>query len=47
MSRGVKHVCPEVNRRSLQRDLRCMAEIGLLASEGATNKLVYRIKRLI
>lgn len=34
----------EVNRRSLQRDLKLMLDMGLLISEGATNKLVYRIK---
>ena len=37
-------LCPEVNRRTLQRDLKSMADIGLLVSEGATNKLVYRMK---
>jgi Fic family protein len=35
---------PKVNRRSLQRDLKSMVDIGLLVSEGATNKLVYRMK---
>lgn len=35
---------PEANRRSLQRDLKAMIELGLLVSEGATNKLVYRLK---
>lgn len=35
---------PEINRRSLQRDLKAMTEIGLLVTEGATNKLIYRIK---
>ena len=38
-------LCPEVNRRSLQRDLKSMADIGLLVSEGATNKLIYRMKK--
>jgi Fic family protein len=37
-------LCPEVNRRSLQRDLKTMVDIGLLASEGSTNRLVYRMK---
>jgi Fic family protein len=37
-------ICPEINRRSLQRDLRVMVETGLLVSEGLTNKLVYRLK---
>ena len=35
---------PEVNRRSLQRDLKAMVDMGLLVSEGSTNKLVYRMK---
>jgi len=39
-----ERLCPEVNRRSLQRDLKAMADLGLLGSEGATNQLVYRMK---
>jgi Fic family protein len=39
-----EQLCPEINRRSLQRDLRNMVEMGLLVSEGLTNKLVYRLK---
>lgn len=35
---------PDINRRSLQRDLKVMVDMGLLVSEGATNKLVYRMK---
>ena len=37
-------LCPDVNRRSLQRDLKVMVDSGLLVSEGATNKLVYQLK---
>jgi len=37
-------LCPQVNRRSLQRDLKEMVEAGLVVSEGATNQLVYRLK---
>jgi Fic family protein len=37
-----ENLCPDVNRRSLQRDLRALVEMDLLVSEGATNKLVYR-----
>jgi Fic family protein len=37
-------LCPEINRRSLQRDLKKMVDDGLLVSEGATNKLVYHLK---
>ena len=40
----VEGLCPEVNRRSLQRDLKAMVDMGLLVSVGATNKLVYRMK---
>jgi predicted HTH transcriptional regulator len=39
-----ERLCPEINRRSLQRDLKVMVDMGLLVSEGATNKLVYRMK---
>ncbi len=35
--------CPGVHRRSLQRDLRTLIEKQLLAAEGATNRLVYRV----
>lgn len=34
--------CPGVHRRSLQRNLRTLIEKGVLAAEGATNRLVYR-----
>lgn len=34
-------LCPGVNRRTLQRDLRNMVEKGLLATEGQTNRLEY------
>jgi Fic family protein len=37
-------LCPKVNRRSLQRDLKVMLDKGLLLSEGATNRLVYRLR---
>jgi Fic family protein len=39
-----ERLCPDVNRRSLQRDLKAMVDLDLLTSEGATNKLVYRLK---
>ncbi len=35
---------PEVNRRTLQRDLRDMVEKGVLTLEGATNRLIYRLR---
>jgi predicted HTH transcriptional regulator len=37
-------LCPEVNRRSLQRDLKILIEKELLAAEGATNQLVYLLR---
>ncbi len=37
-------LCPEVNRRSLQRDLKVMIEKELIGSEGATNQLVYFLR---
>ncbi len=39
-----ERLCPEVNRRTLQRDLKAMVEGGLLLSEGATNQLLHRLK---
>lgn len=37
-------LCPETNRRTLQRDLKDMADKGLLEVGGATNRLIYRLK---
>jgi predicted HTH transcriptional regulator len=42
--REFENLFPEVNRRSLQRDLKAMVDRGLLVSEGATNKLTCRIR---
>ncbi len=39
-----ERLCPKVNRRSLQRDLKVLMEKGLLVSEGATNRLIYRLE---
>jgi len=39
-----EQLCPEVNRRTLQRDLKEMLARELLSSEGATNLLVYRLR---
>jgi len=36
-------LCPEVNRRSLQRDLKAMVERGLIVTEGGTHHLIYRL----
>ena len=37
-------LCPEMNRRTLQRDLKTMIDKGLLSTEGDTNKLIYKLK---
>jgi len=37
-------LCPKVNRRSLQRDLKLMIEKELIGSKGATNQLVYFLR---
>jgi uncharacterized protein with HEPN domain len=34
-------LCPEVNRRTLQRDLKELQDKELVATEGATNQLSY------
>ena len=36
-------LCPDVNRRSLQRDLKTMADQGLIITEGETHQLIYRL----
>lgn len=36
-------LCPEVNRRSLQRDLKAMVDRGLIVTEGGTHHLIYRL----
>lgn len=41
---GYEALCPEVNRRTLQRDLKAMIDMELLVSEGSTNQLIYRMK---
>ena len=34
---------PDVNRRSLQRDLKAMVDRGLIVTEGETHQLLYRL----
>jgi hypothetical protein len=36
-------LCPEVNRRSLQRDLKRMVAKGVITGEGATHHQGYRL----
>ena len=38
-----EELCPDVNRRSLQRDLKSMLDKNLVTSEGATNQLIYML----
>jgi len=38
-----KGLCPDVNRRSLQRDLKAMVDRGLIFTEGETHQLLYRL----
>ena len=40
----LRGLCLEVNRRSLQRGMKAKVDMGLLVSEGSTNKLVCRMK---
>ncbi|NLH15181.1 MAG: Fic family protein [Phycisphaerae bacterium] len=40
-------LCPDVNRRTLQRDLKAMVTLDLLTVEGSTNNLIYRLKPTI
>ncbi len=37
-------LCPDVNRRSLQRDLKGLLDKELVSAEGATNQLVYVLR---
>ncbi len=41
----VERLCSDANRRTLQRDLKAMVEKGILESDGATNKLFYRLRK--
>ncbi len=36
-------LCPDINRRTLQRDLKAMVDQGLIVSEGKTHQLRYRL----
>ena len=37
-------LCPEANRRTLQRDLKWLLDAGILTTKGATHQLVYSLK---
>ncbi len=36
-------LCPGVNRRTLQRDLKRLLDLGLIVARGSTNRLEYRL----
>ena len=38
---GLQELCPEISRRTLQRDLRVLIEKGLLLRQGSTSRLEY------
>ena len=42
--RNLEELCPGVNRRTLQRDLRKMEELGLLRRKGAARQSLYVLK---
>ena len=37
----LEHLCPGIQRRTLQRDLRGVMEKGLLLRRGSTNRIEY------
>ncbi len=41
--RDLQALYPETSRRTLQRELKALVELGLLVQEGATNRLYYRL----
>jgi hypothetical protein len=38
-------ICPDVNRRTLQRDLKAMVDSGILFFTGASNQLIYHLAK--
>jgi Fic family protein len=40
-----EELCPNVNRRTLQRELKPMIEQGILLSKGATHNIIYKISK--
>lgn len=42
--RDLEGLFPDVNRRTLQRDIKGLLDAGLVLSEGSTNQLTYRLK---
>lgn len=42
--RDYEQLCPSVNKRTLQRELKAMVDMGLLIVEGQTNRRIYKLK---
>ncbi len=42
--RDMEALCPDVNRRTLQRDLQQMEDIGLIGRKGAARQSLYFLK---
>lgn len=40
-----EELCPDVNRRTLQRELKQMVDYGILSFEGATHQIMYKIAK--
>ena len=38
-------MCPDVKRRTLQRELKGLIDKGLVKSSGATSNLIYHLKK--
>ncbi len=36
-------LCPDINRRTLQRELKAMMDRGVIVTEGETHQLRYRL----
>lgn len=40
-----EELCPDVNRRTLQRELKQMIDYGILSSKGSTHHIVYEVSK--
>jgi predicted HTH transcriptional regulator len=41
--KDLEKIYTDVNRRTLQRELKILVDMGVLSVEGSTNNLVYRV----
>jgi DNA-binding HxlR family transcriptional regulator len=41
--KDLEKIYTDVNRRTLQRELKTLVDMGVLSVEGSTNNLVYRV----